>query len=80
MAKWLEYPTLVREDPGLKPARVKLYSIYSMDNMIIPPMTYLTLKETEKSLMFGRKTTNKINTTNYQNFTPISNCLTLNIL
>ena len=53
-----KYPTPVREGLGLIPARVKLYSVYSMDVMIIPPMTCLTFKEAVKSLMVGRKTTN----------------------
>ena len=35
---------------------VRLFSIYLMDVMSIPPMTCLTLKETVKSLMVGRKT------------------------
>ena len=34
------------------PAKGKLYYRISMDVMIIPPMTSLTLKETEKS--YGR--------------------------
>ena len=46
LVKLLDYPTPVREGPGSKPRRVKLYSVYSMDVIIIPPMTTLTLKET----------------------------------
>ena len=71
MVEWLEYPTPLRGGPGSKPARVKLESIYSMDAvrephkqlgaeaycyvMIYTPMTCLTLKETVKSPMVGRK-------------------------
>ena len=44
----------VREGLGLIPMRVKLFPVYSMDVMIISPMTCLTFKETVKSLMVGR--------------------------
>ena len=46
LVKCLEYTTPVREGSGSKPLRVKLYTIYSMDFMIIPPMACLTLKGT----------------------------------
>ena len=55
MVEWLEYPTPFGEGLSSIPARVKLYSVCSMDVMIKPPKTFLTLDETIKSLMVGRK-------------------------
>ena len=45
LVDWLENPIPVREGPGSIPARVrqKLFSVYSMDIMINPPMPFLTL-------------------------------------
>ena len=49
LVEWLEYPTLVGDGLGVIPARVKLYYECSMDVMIIPPVTCLTLNESVKS-------------------------------
>ena len=59
LIEWLASPTPELEGPGSIPTRVKLYSVYSMDVMIIPPMTCMTLKETVKIMKVGRKTTIK---------------------
>ena len=58
--EWLKQMTPIQKAPGLIPAEVKLYSVYWMDVMIIPPMPCLTLKETEKS--DGQMQNNKLKT------------------
>ena len=56
MVERLEYLTPIQEGPGFdtRQSQKKLFSVYSMDVMINPPMTCQTLKETE-ALYHARK-------------------------
>ena len=58
LVEWLRVSDTGPRGPGSIPARVKIYSVYLMEAILVQPMTCLTLKDTIQSLMVGRKTTN----------------------